>query len=174
MRTTLLRAPSIRFYGAWKPFEDTSLLKAHEKHGPAWTIVSFGLYGRTPEECRKRHLRLSNALETVKDPRAFHSIFHEGFEPAKDGTFIRFPVEEVDESPIAKLAAGLARPPRRTKRQLNGEEEPWSRLEMLVVREGYEAMGPNWTWIAEKLHRRTPEQVKALMERMSAEFNLQE
>lgn len=172
-----MRLPSIRCYGAWKLVEDASLLKSYGKHGPAWTVVSFGIHGRTPEECRKRHLRLSNLLDTeksLKDPRAFHAVFHEGFEPAKDGTFIRFPVEEIEESPIAKLVAGLKRPPRRTKRQLIEEEEPWSQLEMLVVREGYEAMGPNWAWIAEKLHRRSAEQVKALMERMSAEFNLQE
>lgn len=176
MRALLrLSSQSTRFYGAWKPFEDANLLKSYEAHGPSWTVVSFGLHGRTPEECRKRHLSLSKVLDTdkaLKDPRAFHYVFHEGYELAKDGAFVRFPTEVIDESPIARLAAGLKRPPRRTKRQLNGEDEPWTELEMLVVREGYEAMGPNWSWIASKLHRRAPEEVKSLMERLSAEFNV--
>lgn len=157
-----------RLLGAWKPEEDALLRAGLEKHGPAWTLLSFSLPGRTPQECRKRQLTLSGQLKTdsrLKDPRAFHAVFHEGFELAADGGFVRVPSEEIGETPVARLAAGLDRS--RTRRA----GRPWEEGEKMVVREGYEIMGRNWKWIAARLHRRTPEEVQALMEEMSAEFN---
>lgn len=158
-----------RFYGAWKTNEDGLLNTAFEKHGPAWTVVSFNIAGRTPDECRKRHLKLSGTLESsdrLKDPRAFHAVFHDGFDLAKDGTFVRFPREQIEENPITKLAARIPY----TKKKKNGAE--WTLEEKLVVREGYEMWGPNWNLISTKLRKRTPEEVRTMMEVISAELEL--
>lgn len=156
-----------RFYGAWKPEEDKLLNMAFERHGPAWTIVSFDVYGRTPDECRKRHLKQSGTLESsdrLKDPRAFHAVFHDGFDLAKDGAFVRFPREQIEENPITKLTARVP-----FVKKVGAE---WSLEEKLVVREGYEMWGPNWNLIAGKLKKRTPDEVRAMMEVMSAELEL--
>ncbi len=161
-----------RLYGAWKPSEDKLLSAAYEKYGPAWTVVSFDVPSRSPIECRKRHLKLSGVLESPelqRNPDLYHAVFEEGYEIGKDGVLIQFPIEKIEESPLAKLSAGLERNRRKARNRKEGED--WSEDEILVVREGYETYGPNWNFIAKRLYKRTPKEVKDLMQRISIELS---
>lgn len=154
---------SARLYGAWQAAEDQLLQASFEAHGPAWTVVSFNVPSRSPTDCRKRHLQLSATLkaERLKDPRAFHAVFQDGFELATEGRFVKFPVETVEATPLAKLCERL---PERTNRQA----ATWSEQERLVVREAYETLGANWKLIARRLSKRTPEETRLMMEDWAA------
>jgi len=162
-----------RLYGAWKSAEDKLLLEAYEKHGPAWTIVSFAVPSRSPTECRKRHIRLSGILETderLRDGRLAEAVYQEGFELAKDGShLVRVPEPVIEESPLAKLSGALPKLRRRKEQDMRESEEgrPWTELEQFVMREAYEVYGPNWKVIAGRLERRSPEEVKAFMEQQA-------
>lgn len=151
-----------RGYAAWKPHEDHKLQAAYDKHGPAWTVVSFAVNSRTPVDCRKRYLKLSGVLEGV-DARVREDVFQGGYEFGRDGHLIRVPMEQIEKSPMTMLADKL---PRRTRR--SGPE--WSDPEILLVREAFETYGPNWEVIAKLLSKRTPEEVQKLMERQSSEL----
>lgn len=155
-------------YGSWKPAEDDLLRMAYDKHGPAWTVVSFSLPKRTPSDCRKRHLKITDVLkdERLKDPRAFHLVVHDGYDLAKDDHFIRSPIEKVEENPITKLAGLVPQRPRHGP--LKSE---WSEAERMLVMEGYTMWGPNWRFIAQKLVRRSPEEVQSMWERWALELN---
>lgn len=149
----------------WQAAEDEQLTKRYEKYGPSWTLISFRLNRRTPEDCRKRHLVLSGRLESIKRSADRQQLYQNGIESVDLERAIQIPNERIEPSPFAILAAKL---PKRRLRQVKRENprnlDSWSELEQLVVREGYEQYGPDWKRIAQRLSRRTPAQVKRMME----------
>jgi hypothetical protein len=159
-RRTFIK-PTVPLSKAWKQEEDQSLVDAFKKHGPAWTVVSFAVRSRSPVECRKRHLSLSGTVSKLKEmhPRDRDLIFQEGYEMGKDGYLIKFPEPVIEVSPYKKLAEQL--PQKIKKKGANGR--PWTELERMVVREAYEALGPNWLVISKVLVKRTPKEIHSMM-----------
>src|ERR1700733_4938588 len=148
----LFRAPafhtSIMFRDAWKPHQDKLLLEQYEKYGPSWTFISFAINSRSPTECRKRILTLTNALDQFKLPHEKEWAFQLGYE--KHGNnWIDIPQDIIDESPFQKISKKIIKKTLREKRT-----KKWTELEIMALREGYDQYGSDWEAIARRMPRR--------------------
>lgn len=145
----------------WKPQEDAKLLKRYEKIGPSWTMLAMQMPSRSPEECRRRYLRLSGQLEGLPAETA-RLIYIDGYE-MHNGELMMIPRETVVSNPFQKAARAVDPVRFRSQRKRQG----WTPMERIAVREGFEQLGPSWDTIARSLQYRTGPQVRNFMLRQS-------
>ncbi len=144
----------------WEAAEDANIRALYAKYGPAWTVVALRVPGRSPVECRRRHLVLEGALAGLPEGHK-RLIYEENYEVRPDGSLIRVPMERIEASPFARVASSIA--PVRFRRDRT--RAPWSAHEMMAIREGFEQYGPRWDLIAKPLQYRTERQVRNVIVR---------
>lgn len=156
---------SRRLFGRWTEAEDKIILDTYEELGPAWTVLAFKVNSRSPVECRRRWLTLTNAL-TDLSPEERRLVYEDGYE-FHNGRLIKIPMENIVASPFAKMAAAVE--PARFRGQR--KREGWSLMERMALREGFETVGAQWNLIAEKIQFRTGVQCRNMMQRQFIGYN---
>lgn len=95
------------------------------------------------------------------------AMLTEGWEPHGSRTWLRFPIEQDGLSAFQHLAKAC---PQYTRRRLK-RKAGWTEIERMAAQQGFDEHGSNWQLIARGLHRRTPAEVKGMLEYRYAALN---
>jgi len=143
-------------------------MEAHDKYGPAWSLLASQLQGRNGKECRKRWLSLSGTHEAERY-ETDKQLWIDGYEritmeDGRNGWIKVHDIEKVPENPFERISKYLPS----FKASWLKKKSGWSEIELMALREGYEQFilpAPEdheniWNWMAKRFSRRTGTQCK--------------
>lgn len=160
IHTTTLR---MRKWGV----DETELLIAKvQEFGPAWTVCSQFLPGRSALDCRKQHGTISSKDKNGEEKMLMKQGCEKFPDSAPHQWFI-VPLEPCPKNSFENLASKIPPQKFRSEKKKLG----WSNEEILALREGFELYGPDWTKISRKLQYRTPKQCQKILEKLSIHTN---
>lgn len=143
----------------WTAEEIETLSSRVNSLGPAWSICSWSLPGRSPEECKRQHAKAVAANSNNEMEKSLILQGFENFDGNPDSSWYHVPIEESGFSSFDHLARQVKTYKFRSEKKAKG----WSNEELLALREGYELLGPQWKKIAKKLQYRTANQCEKML-----------